>query len=122
MRFLRDEVFDFPGHYTKLKHCNGDQATKDMIEMVVDENAKFAQEVLAPLNEVADAEGCTYIDQNTIQTPKGFKEAYLQWNEGGWFGMTLPEQYGGQGISPPLELHFNSSMSELTKAACQRTN
>jgi len=34
MRFLRDEVFDFPGHYASLKFCNGDQATPDMVDMV----------------------------------------------------------------------------------------
>jgi hypothetical protein len=100
MRFLRTEVFGFDSHYGALKHLHGDQATPDMVEMVIDENAKFAEHVLAPLNHAADTTGCEYVDEHTVRTPPGFKEAYAQWNEGGWFGMTLPEKYGARSTSP----------------------
>ena len=55
--------------------------------MVLEETGKFATNVLDPLNEIGDTEGCTYVDQHTIKTPPGFKEAYDQYNEGGWQGL-----------------------------------
>mmetsp|Transcript_22908 Transcript_22908/g.54195 ORF Transcript_22908/g.54195 Transcript_22908/m.54195 type:complete len:697 (-) Transcript_22908:349-2439(-) len=102
MRFLLRDVWDFPSHYKKLPLSNGENVDSDFIDMVLDENAKFAENVLYPLNEGADSVGCKRIDDHTITTPPGFKEAYQQFNEGQWFGMTLPEQYGGQGLPSSL--------------------
>jgi len=111
VKFLLREVWDFPSHYKKLDKLNGDQVTDDLIDMVLEENVKFAEGVLAPLNEVADTEGCTRIDDHTVKTPKGFKEAYDQFSEGQWFGMTLPEQYGGQGLPPSLYTFIGEIMA-----------
>jgi hypothetical protein len=58
--------------------------------MVIEETAKLGENVIAPLNEISDTEGCTYVDQHTIKTPTGFKEAYDQYNEGGWQGLVSP--------------------------------
>jgi alkylation response protein AidB-like acyl-CoA dehydrogenase len=102
MQFLRDEVFDFPRHYAKLRHCNGEHVTPDMVGAFIEQNALFAEQVLAPLDALADSQGCVHVDQNTVKTPAGYKEAYAQWKEGNWFGMTLPERYGGQGLPPSL--------------------
>lgn len=55
--------------------------------MVICETAKFSDNVVAPLNEIGDSEGCTYVDQHTVKTPTGFKEAYELYNEGGWQGL-----------------------------------
>ena len=55
--------------------------------MVIEDTAKFSANVIAPLNEIGDSEGCTYVDQHTIKTPSGFKAAYDQYNEGGWQGL-----------------------------------
>ena len=62
----------------------------DTINAVLEEGGKFASEVLAPLNAIGDAEGCT-LDKATheVTTPKGFKEAYAQYVEGGWPALQL---------------------------------
>ncbi|MCA9579353.1 MAG: acyl-CoA dehydrogenase family protein, partial [Myxococcales bacterium] len=98
-RFLINEVLDYPGHYAQLP--NGAEATPDVVDSILDHCAKFCEGVLAPLNQSGDKEGCTLADGN-VSTPKGFKEAYDQFVEGGWQGLSHPEQYGGQGM--PMSL------------------
>jgi alkylation response protein AidB-like acyl-CoA dehydrogenase len=95
MRFLLNEVFDYPGHYAKL--ASGKEATPDMVEAILSECARYCEEVLAPLNQKGDAEGCELRDGKVI-TPKGFKEAYNQFVAGGWQGLSHPPEYGGQGL------------------------
>lgn len=99
IKFLMDEVLDFPNHYKSIPA--GEDATPDMVDAIVAESAKFAENVLAPLNQVGDEEGCKLVDGQVI-TPSGFKEAYQQWVEGGWQGLSHPVEYGGQGL--PLSL------------------
>ncbi len=101
MRFLMNEVLDFPGHYAQL--VNGKDATPDMVEAILIEAAKFCEEVLAPLNASGDAEGC-HFDQGEVRTPTGFKDAYAQYIAGGWQGLSHPEEFGGQGLPMSLGL------------------
>jgi alkylation response protein AidB-like acyl-CoA dehydrogenase len=106
MRFLINEVFDFPGHYKLLS--NGKDADSDTINAILDECGKFCEEVLSPLNLSGDQEGCTLKD-GRVSTPKGFKEAYDQFIAGGWQGLSHPTEYGGQGMPMSLGL-FKSEM------------
>lgn len=99
IKFLMDEVLDFPAHYQSIPA--GAEATPDMVDAIISECAKFAENVLAPINQSGDEEGCQLLDGEVI-TPKGFKEAYQQWVEGGWQGLSHPVEYGGQGL--PLSL------------------
>ncbi len=64
---------------------------------VLEEAGKLTSEVLAPLNSIGDTEGCK-LENGVVRTPAGFKGAFDQVREGGWTGLDMPEQYGGQGM------------------------
>ena len=94
MRFVLNEVIDvarvsaLPGYA---------EATPDVIDAILEEGAKLCENVLFPLNRSGDEEGCHY-ENGVVRTPKGFKEAYRQFIEGGWTNVTTDPQYGGQGL------------------------
>jgi len=95
VRFLLNEVLNYPEHYKQLK--SGGEATPDMVDTILTECASFCEEVLAPLYQTADADGCQIVDGKVV-TPKGFKEAYKQFVAGGWQGLSHPQEFGGQGL------------------------
>ncbi len=101
MRFLMNEVFDYPKHYANLP--GGEDATPDMVDAILDECAKYCEEVLAPINQSGDEEGCHFAD-GEVTTPKGFKEAYNQYVAGGWQGLNYPAEFGGQGLPMSMGL------------------
>lgn len=106
MRFLINEVFDFPAHYAGL--VNGKDADADTVSSILDECAKFCEEVLSPINLPGDEEGC-HFENGTVRTPKGFKDAYDQYVAGGWQGLSHPPEFGGQGLPMSMGL-FKSEM------------
>ena len=71
-------------------------------EAVLDEAAKFAADVIAPLNRVGDLTGSKLKD-GAVTTPPGWKEAYKAWAEAGWNALPAPEAYGGQGLPTLLQ-------------------
>ena len=79
-----------------------DELDRDFTGAVLEEAGKVASEVLAPLNGVGDTEGCL-LENGTVRTPKGFKEAFKQIKDGGWTAMDCDPQYGGQGL--PYIMH-----------------
>jgi 3-(methylthio)propanoyl-CoA dehydrogenase len=89
----------------KLPGC---EDVVDVADPILEEAATFAAEVLDPINQSGDKEGCTWKDGN-VTTPKGYKEAYAQFAKAGWIGLPVPAQYGGQGLpslmlGPTLEM------------------
>lgn len=98
IQFLINDVFDFQSHYKQIP--GGEEATPEMVDAILSEAARFSEEVLSPLYQSGD-EGCVWKDGDVF-TPKGFKDAYGQYVEGGWQGMSAPVEYGGQGL--PLSL------------------
>jgi alkylation response protein AidB-like acyl-CoA dehydrogenase len=77
-----------------------------MIQTILEEAAKLCENVLFPLNRSGDEEGCHY-ENGVVRTPKGFKEAYDQFREGGWTATTCDPKYGGQGL--PATVGFAGS-------------
>ena len=94
-KFLFDHVVDYAG-YGQLPGF-GD-ATPDVAEHILDEAAKIAEELLQPLNLSGDQEGCKRNADASVTTPKGFKEAYKAYSEGGWMSLAGNPEYGGQGL------------------------
>ncbi|WP_412546408.1 acyl-CoA dehydrogenase [Maricaulis sp. MIT060901] len=75
--------------------------SEDLTFAILEEAAKLAGGVLAPLNRTGDLQGCTLKD-GVITTPEGFKDAYAQFVEGGWQGLQFPAEVGGMGLPRAL--------------------
>ncbi|MBV8063354.1 MAG: acyl-CoA dehydrogenase C-terminal domain-containing protein [Nevskia sp.] len=101
MRFLMNEVLDYPGHFAAMP--NGKDADPETVSAILEECARFCQEVLSPLNLPGDEEGC-HFSNGQVKTPKGFKEAYEQYVAGGWQGLSHPTEFGGQGLPASMGL------------------
>lgn len=101
IKFVMTELLDSEQHYANLE--GAEDATPDMVDAIIGEGAKFCEQVLSPLNQVGDNEGCTW-SEDGVKTPTGFKEAYQQYVEGGWPSMTADPNYGGQGLPHSLGL------------------
>jgi acyl-CoA dehydrogenase len=102
--FLLNDVFQID-RYNNLPGFS--DASADVREAILSEAAKLSEEVLQPLNRVGDLEGCTRHDDGRVTTPKGFKAAYKQLGEGGWLGLSMPADYGGQGLPTTLTQTIN---------------
>ncbi|MGB9042798.1 MAG: acyl-CoA dehydrogenase C-terminal domain-containing protein [Pseudolabrys sp.] len=102
--FLLNDVFHIE-HYGNLPGFS--DASPDVVEAVLREAAKFSEEVLTPLNRVGDKEGCKRAADGSVTTPKGFKDAYKQIVEGGWIGISVPADFGGQGLPATMTVMVN---------------
>ena len=115
MRFVMHEVLDVVSTLKGLpKHADIDAET---IDAVLEEGGKFASEVLAPLNAVGDEQGCT-LDKSTheVTAPKGFKQAYAQYVEGGWPALSCDPAYGGQGLPHVVNQCFYEMLNSANQA------
>ena len=108
MKFLLHEVFDYDSHYATLP--NGEEATPDVVDAILEESARFAESEIGPINQSGDEEGCK-LEDGKVTTPKGFKEAYDTYRDSGWPSLSHPTEYGGQGLPMSLGLTKHEIMA-----------
>ena len=114
MQFVMHEVLKVVDEYKALpRYADVDV---DTINAIIEEGGKFASEVTFPLNINGDAQGCTLNrETHEVTTPKGFKEAYAKYVEGGWAALSCDPDYGGQG----LPFAVNQCVYEMLNSANQ---
>jgi alkylation response protein AidB-like acyl-CoA dehydrogenase len=114
MQFVLHEVLDVAATFKTLPAYA--EVDAETVNAVIEEAGKFASQVLAPLNQVGDEEGCT-LDPATheVKAPTGFKEAYAQYVEGGWPALSCAPTFGGQGLPHVL----NQCLYEMMNSANQ---
>jgi 3-(methylthio)propanoyl-CoA dehydrogenase len=109
MQFILDHLVDFDA-VAALPGC--EEVTPDLVAAVLEEAAKLAAGVLAPLDRQGDIQGCR-LEDGRVVTPDGWQEAYRQFMEGGWVGLGIAAEHGGQGLPKILA----TPVSEMWHAA-----
>ncbi|TXG01367.1 acyl-CoA dehydrogenase [Massilia arenae] len=112
MQFVLNELANL-AEVNALPGC--EDATPDTVEAVLEENAKFCGEVIAPLNHAGDKEPSFWKD-GAVTTTKGFKEAFRAYADAGWQGVQHPQEFGGQGLpklvaTPCMEMLHGANLS-----------
>jgi alkylation response protein AidB-like acyl-CoA dehydrogenase len=110
-RFLLHEFFEVQKQADLPQFA---EISADVIDDVLASAARICEEVLQPLNQSGDEEGCHY-ENGVVRTPKGFREAYKSFAEAGWSGLDAPAEYGGAG----LPMFLTMLLGEMTQAANQ---
>ena len=94
IEYLLNSVFNIK-NYSNLDSFK--KINPETTSMILDEASKFAKNVLLPLNQSGDLEGC-YFNNGEVRTPEGFKDAYNAFVDAGWSSLTFSEEFGGQGL------------------------
>jgi alkylation response protein AidB-like acyl-CoA dehydrogenase len=111
--FLLNDVLDFHGHGDIPGYAD---ASPDVVEQILNEAAKLCEESLQPVNRSGDSEGCVRRADGGVTVPKGYREAYEAFAGGGWIGLPIPEEYGGQGLPYTLSAIINEFASAANMA------
>jgi hypothetical protein len=110
IQFVINEVLESEALYQTLPGY--EDASEEMMGAIIDEGARFAENVIAPTNRAGDEEGCQWSEEG-VKTPTGFVDAYRQYVDNGWPALAADTEYGGQGMPNMLGV----VMSELTGTA-----
>jgi alkylation response protein AidB-like acyl-CoA dehydrogenase len=113
MQFVLTELAGLRG-LSQLPGCQ--DVGIELVMQVLEENARFSREVLAPLNLSGDVEGARWHDGGKVSTPEGFRQAYEQFVSGGWNALQFPAEFGGQGLpklvaTPVMEMWKSANMA-----------
>ena len=95
MRFVLFEVFAAESLWARLPATA--EVNRELADAILEESAKIAGDLIAPLNSSGDEEGVRWQD-GEVSTPAGFKEAFRTYSEGGWIGLSGNPDFGGQGM------------------------
>jgi alkylation response protein AidB-like acyl-CoA dehydrogenase len=106
-RFVLDHVLGIDRYANLPRFAN---ATPDTVDAVLEEGGRFVAEVLFPLNQSGDQEGCTRHDDGSVTTPTGFKEAYAKFVDSGWGTLCAPAAFGGQEMPHVISTAFQEYM------------
>ena len=109
LRFVLEELLE----YRSLALPGFEETSPDLVEAVLEEAAKLAGEVWSPLNASGDQQGCARRDDGGVTLPEGFAEAYQAYVEGGWNGIGVSQELGGQGLPEVVA----SSVQEMLHGA-----
>jgi acyl-CoA dehydrogenase len=111
--FLLNDVF----HVERYANLPGfADASPDLVAAILGEAARFCEDVLTPLNRIGDKEGCRRKANGSVTTPKGFREAFRKFVEGGWIGISVPSEHGGQGLPSALTQTVNEFLASANMA------
>jgi 3-(methylsulfanyl)propanoyl-CoA dehydrogenase len=111
MQFLLHDVLKI----TESTIPGYDELERDFTYAVLEEAGKISSDVLHPLNAVGDKEGCV-LENGVVRTPTGFKDAFGKMKEGGWTGLDMPEQYGGQNMPAIIGTAVGEMFSSANQA------
>jgi alkylation response protein AidB-like acyl-CoA dehydrogenase len=111
--FVLDDVLQV-GRYDNLAGFS--DASPDVRTAILAEAGKYCEDVLTPLNRTGDTEGCVRHPDGSVTTPTGFKAAFKQYADGGWMGISVPAEFGGQGLPEALTVAVNEMMCSANMA------
>lgn len=109
IKFVRNEMYHFEDMYSQFPAAA--DATPDMVDAILEEIGRFAEQEIAPTNVIGDQQGCVLKDGQVI-TPDGFKEAYKQYVEGGWASISASPEFGGQGLPGSIGMTVSEIVGE----------
>jgi len=111
--FLLSDVF----HIERYANLPGfADASPDLVAAILGEAARYCEDVLTPLNRVGDTQGCRRSADGSVTTPDGFKDAFKQIVAGGWIGISVPSEFGGQGLPGALTQAVNEFLASANMA------
>ncbi|GAB4141061.1 MAG: acyl-CoA dehydrogenase [Sphingomonadales bacterium] len=112
MRFVLDSICDWQ---SLAREGAFPDLSADLLDAILDEAAKFAQGVFAPLNAIGDREGAVLVD-GRVRLPDGFRDAYRQYVEAGWNCVSAPERFGGQDLPFMVQIALHEAMTSANMA------
>ena len=113
IQFVLHDCLNITQHYAELGF--EDAADQSLVNAILEEAAKFANEVLSPINHSGDQQACQ-LNDGKVTTPEGFKQAYQQYCEAGWSSLAFTQEFGGQGLPHSLSV-VTSEMNASANAS-----